>query len=75
MPLPVFSSPKVTIGEDCWVGNGALIMANIGDKCIVGAASVVTKDIPDYSIVAGNPAKIIRNRKDMFWSTLTGHFL
>jgi virginiamycin A acetyltransferase len=55
---------KITIGEDCWVGNGALIMANIGDKCIVGAGSVVTKDIPDYSIVAGNPAKIIRNRKD-----------
>jgi virginiamycin A acetyltransferase len=55
---------KITIGEDCWVGNGALIMANIGDKCIVGAGSVVTKDIPNYSIVAGNPAKIIRNRKD-----------
>jgi acetyltransferase-like isoleucine patch superfamily enzyme len=55
---------KVIIGEDCWVGNGALIMANVGDKCIVGAGSVVTKDIPDYSIVAGNPAKIIRNRKD-----------
>jgi virginiamycin A acetyltransferase len=55
---------KINIGEDCWVGNGALIMANIGDKCIVGAGSVVTKDISDYSIVAGNPAKIIRNRKN-----------
>ncbi len=53
----------VTIGEDSWVGNGALIMANIGKKCVVGAGSVVTSDIPDYSIVAGNPAKIIKSRR------------
>ena len=52
----------VTIGEDTWVGNGALIMANIGKKCIIGAGSVVIDDIPDYSIVAGNPAKIIKTR-------------
>ena len=55
---------KIAIGEDCWIGNGALIMANIGNKCIVGAGSVITKDIPDYSIVAGNPAKIIRSRQN-----------
>lgn len=53
---------SVTIGEDSWIGNGALIMANIGKKCIVGAGSVVISDIPDYSIVAGNPAKIIKSR-------------
>jgi acetyltransferase-like isoleucine patch superfamily enzyme len=55
---------KVTIGEDTWIGNGSLIMANIGKKCIIGAGSVVTKDIPDFSIVAGNPAKIIKKRKN-----------
>ncbi len=53
---------SITIGEDCWIGNGSLIMANVGKKCIVGAGSVVTKDVPDYSIVAGNPAKIIKSR-------------
>lgn len=54
---------QITIGEDTWIGNGSLIMANIGKKCIIGAGSVVTKDIPDYSIIAGNPAKIIKSRK------------
>jgi len=53
---------KISIGEDTWVGNGAIIMADIGKKCIIGAGSVVIKDVPDYSIVGGNPAKIIKNR-------------
>jgi len=57
------SFEAVTVGEDSWVGNGALIMANIGKKCIVGAGSVVINDIPDYSVVAGNPAKIIKSRQ------------
>ncbi len=56
---------KIKIGEDSWIGNGSLIMANIGKKCIIGAGSVVTKDIPDYSIAVGNPAKVIKNRKDI----------
>lgn len=56
------SFESITIGEDSWIGNGSLVMANVGKKCIVGAGSVVTKDIPDYSIVAGNPAKIIKSR-------------
>lgn len=55
---------KVTIGEDCWVGNGALIMANIGKKCIVAAGSVVVNDVPAFAIVAGNPAKVIKMRVD-----------
>lgn len=54
---------QVTIGEDTWIGNGSLIMANVGKKCIIGAGSVVTKDIPDFSIVGGNPAKVIRSRQ------------
>lgn len=55
---------RITIGEDSWVGNGSLVMANIGKKCIIGAGSVITKDIPDYSIAVGNPAKVIKNRLD-----------
>jgi len=56
---------KIVIGEDTWVGNCAIIMANVGKKCIIGAGSVVVKDLEDYSIVAGNPARIIgtRNKK------------
>lgn len=54
---------KVTIGEDSWIGNGAIIMANIGKKCIVGAGAVVTKNVDDFSIVAGNPAKLIKKRR------------
>lgn len=57
------SFETVIIGEDTWIGNAALIMANVGKKCIIGAGSVVISDIPDYSIVAGNPAKILKSRQ------------
>jgi len=53
---------KISIGENCWIGNGTMILADIGDNCIVGAGSVVIHDIPPRSIVAGNPAKVIRSR-------------
>lgn len=52
------------VGNDVWIGNGVKILqgVEIGNGAIVGAGSVVTKDVPQYSIVAGNPAKIIRYR-------------
>lgn len=53
---------QVTIGDDCWLGNGAIVMANVGSHCVVAAGSVVIDDVPEYSIVAGNPAKIIKSR-------------
>jgi len=53
---------KVVIGEDTWIGNCALIMANVGKKCIIGAGAVVTRDLEDFSIAAGNPAKVLRKR-------------
>ena len=53
---------KIGIGEDSWIGNGAIVMANVGKKCIIGAGSVVIRDVADFSIVAGNPAKLIRKR-------------
>jgi virginiamycin A acetyltransferase len=53
---------KITVGKNCWIGNGAMIMANIGANCIIGAGSVVINDIPSDSIVAGNPARVIKNR-------------
>jgi acetyltransferase-like isoleucine patch superfamily enzyme len=53
---------KIVIGEDSWLGNSSVIMANIGRKSIVAAGSVVVKEIPPFSIVGGNPAKILRSR-------------
>lgn len=53
---------KVVIGEDTWVGNGALIMADIGKKCVVGGGAVVVHEVDDYSVVAGNPARLIKKR-------------
>jgi acetyltransferase-like isoleucine patch superfamily enzyme len=52
----------IIINHDAWIGAGTIILPNIriGECAIVGAGSVVTKDVPPYSVVAGNPAKIIR---------------
>lgn len=55
---------KVRIGADTWVGNKAVIGCDVGEKCIVGAASVVVKPVADFSIMAGNPARLIRLRTD-----------
>ncbi|TPV62125.1 acyltransferase [Aestuariibacter sp. GS-14] len=54
---------QVVVGEDTWIGNGALVMANIGKKCVVAAGSVVISEVPDYAIVGGNPAKVLGSRK------------
>lgn len=56
----------VEIGNGCFLGFGSLVMPNvrIGKYCIVGAHSVVTKDVPDYSVIGGNPAKVLRRYDD-----------
>ncbi|MFN0159989.1 MAG: acyltransferase [Burkholderiales bacterium] len=52
----------VSIGKSVWIGYGSLILkgVSIGDGAIVGAGSVVTEDVPPWTIVAGNPARVIR---------------
>ncbi len=59
-------SGDTVVGNDVWIGRSALIMpgAHIGDGSIVAAGSVVTGAVPPYSIVAGNPARIVRRRFD-----------
>ncbi|PBQ33318.1 maltose acetyltransferase [Sphingobacteriaceae bacterium] len=56
-----FAEP-VTIGDDCWIGGGAIICpgVNIGSGSVIGAGAVVTKDIPENCLAVGNPAKVIR---------------
>ena len=56
---------KITIEQDAWICAGAILLPNIsiGRCAIVGAGSVVTKDVPPFTVVAGNPARIIKKMK------------
>ena len=58
---PEIAKP-IKIGSDVWVGGGAIILAGVtvGDGCTIGAGSVVTHDVECYTVVAGNPARLIR---------------
>ena len=56
---------QLEIGNDVWIGFGVIITSNchiIGNGAVIGAGSIVTHNVPPYVVVAGNPAKIIRNR-------------
>jgi phosphonate metabolism protein (transferase hexapeptide repeat family) len=55
---------RVTIGHDVWIGHGAIILPgrNVGTGAVVAAGAIVTKDVADYMIVAGNPARPVRER-------------
>lgn len=58
---------SLEIGNDVWIGNGALIMPGclrIGNGSVIGGGSIVTHDVEPYSIVAGNPARVLRMRFD-----------
>lgn len=60
------SAEKVNIGDDVWIGARAIILkgVSIGSGSIVGAGAVVTRDVPDWAVVAGNPARIIKYRRN-----------
>lgn len=62
--LPV--KGDIIIGNDVWLGYDSLIKngVSIGDGAIIAARAVVVKDVPPYSIVAGNPAKVVKKRFD-----------
>lgn len=60
-------SVGITIGNDVWIGAGARILdgVSIGDGAIIGAGAVVTSDVAAYDVVAGVPARRLRNRKEV----------
>ena len=56
------STQQVTIGDDIWIGANAVVLpgVTVGNHCVIAAGAVVTKDVPPHSLVAGVPAKIIK---------------
>jgi acetyltransferase-like isoleucine patch superfamily enzyme len=63
MPTPPETIRPIVIGDDVWIGSGASILkgVTVGDRSIVGAGAIVTKDVPPDTIVAGNPARVIKH--------------
>ncbi len=63
----LYTKGGIEIADDAWIGVGASILdgVRIGRGAVVGAGSVVNHDIPDEGIAAGNPARVIRMRKDL----------
>jgi acetyltransferase-like isoleucine patch superfamily enzyme len=57
-------SQPITVEEDCWIGMNAVIMpgVTVGRGCVVGSNAVVTGNLPPYSVAAGVPAKVIKQR-------------
>ncbi|KAF9691714.1 hypothetical protein EKO04_010223 [Ascochyta lentis] len=65
---------EIHVGQDCWIGGNAIILPGvaIGRGSVVGAGSVVTKDVPDFTVVAGNPARIVRKVQTQMDPTQSG---
>ena len=64
---PALPKTALIIEDDVWIGSRAMILPgckHIGTGAIIGAGAVVTKDVPEYAIVGGNPASIIKYRKN-----------
>lgn len=56
--------PRITVGEDSWVGERAVVLANIGKHCIIGAGALVLEPVPDFAVAVGVPAKVVKYRNE-----------
>lgn len=67
---PVFRQPHtskgIAVGDDVWIGSNVTVLdgVRIGSHAVIGAGAVVTKDIPDWRVAVGNPARVVRDRRD-----------
>lgn len=61
-----YSNGPIVINDDVWIATDSIILSgvNVGKGAVIAAGSVVVKDVPPYSIVGGNPAKVIKYRFD-----------
>jgi len=66
---PIYKQPHtkkgIVIGDDVWVGANVVVLDGIkvGSHCILAAGAIVTKDVPEWSVMGGNPARIIKDRR------------
>ncbi|SEN57681.1 Acetyltransferase (isoleucine patch superfamily) [bacterium A37T11] len=62
---------QIIVADDVWIGANSVVTAGvtIGRHAVVGAGSIVTKDVPEFSVVVGNPARVIKryNAQKMLW--------
>lgn len=60
---------RVEIGRGAWLGIGSVVCGNvrIGENAVVGANAVVREDVPDFTVVAGNPARVVRHHDGERW--------
>jgi acetyltransferase-like isoleucine patch superfamily enzyme len=59
-PADLTRLDSVTVVSRVWLGEGAIIMADIGDRCIVAAGAVVSQPMAEACLIAGNPARVVR---------------
>jgi acetyltransferase-like isoleucine patch superfamily enzyme len=68
LDVPMKDQPRsyvrIHVGADCWIGNAAVVMADVDAHAIVGAGAVVTKRVAEWNVVAGNPARHLRDRRE-----------
>ncbi|WP_405468792.1 acyltransferase [Streptomyces canus] len=68
---PVFRQPLtsrgIRVGDDVWIGSHVIVVdgVTIGDHCVIGAGAVVTRSLPAWSVAAGNPARVLRDRREV----------